>query len=355
MISEQETSPQDAGELRFTASKDFRTWLVGSGVSLTFTATRASKLFFIGPGGDGEGLAVSERTIDGCRGLAVDGRSLYVSSAWQVWRFENALKSGEIADGYDAVYVPKASHVTGNVSCHDMGIDGDGRLVFVNTLFGCLAYLSRDYSFHPVWRPPFVSAYAPEDRCHLTGLALDDGRPAYVTAAAASDAADGWRDRVADGGVVVDVRSGEMVCEGLALPHSPRLHGRTLWVLESGTGYLGRVDTAERAFEPVAFCPGFPRGMAIVGNVAVIGVSGLRDGAAPLTLQETLSEKDTDAHCGLLVVDLTSGNILHWLRIDGAVTEIDNVAVLPGLRQPRAVGFKTDEIARTISLPPTGG
>ena len=29
--------------------------------------------------------------------------------------------------------------------------------------------------FSPRWRPPFVSALAPEDRCHLNGLAMVDG------------------------------------------------------------------------------------------------------------------------------------------------------------------------------------
>ena len=59
--------------------------------------------------------------------------------------------------------------------------------------FGCLATLSERASFQPLWRPPFLSGLVPEDRCHLNGLAMRDGQPAYVTAVAASDVADGWR------------------------------------------------------------------------------------------------------------------------------------------------------------------
>ena len=66
------------------------------------------------------------------------------------------------------------------------GLDATGRVVFVATLFGCLATLSERASFQPLWRPPFLSALVPEDRCHLNGLALRDGRPAFVTAEAAS-------------------------------------------------------------------------------------------------------------------------------------------------------------------------
>ncbi len=343
----------DAKSVELIASRHFASWLAGQGVSLAFTTYQASKLFMIGLNLDGE-VSVAERTIDRCMGIASAGRSLYVATNWQIWRFENALNAGERAEGYDGVYVPKASHVTGDIDCHEMAVDGDGRLVFVNTLFNCLAYLSRDYSFHPAWKPEFVSAYVPEDRCHLNGLAIEDGRPAYVTAVSKSDAADGWRDGRKDGGVVIDVRTNEVVCEGLSMPHSPRMHGKTLWVQDSGTGYLGRVDIRSGRFEPVVLCPGFLRGMTIVGNFAVACISKGRDGDSfgDLDLEKNLKNRDTDARCGIVVIELTSGNILHWLRLEGVVEELFGVTALPGITNPRAVGFKSDEIARTISLPP---
>jgi len=348
-------APKDSAEknIEFISSRHFTSWMAGQGVSLAFTTYHASKLFMIGLSPEGE-LTVSERTIDHCMGIASAGRSLYVASKWQIWRFENALGAGERAEGFDAVYVPKASHVTGDVDCHEMAVDGDGRLVFVNTLFNCLAYLSRDYSFHPAWKPDFISGYTPEDRCHLNGVAIQDGRPAYVTAVSGSDTADGWRDHRKGGGIVIDIRSNEVVCEGLSVPHSPRMHGKTLWVQDSGTGYLGRVDLKSGKFEPVTLCPGFLRGMTIVGNFAVACISKGREDHTfgDLALEKNLKDRDTDARCGLIVIELTTGNILHWLRIEGLLEELFGVAALPGVTNPRAVGFKTDEIARTISLPP---
>ena len=349
------TAPKDSADkkVEFICSRHFTSWLAGQGVSLAFTTYQASKLFLIGLTPEGE-LSVSERTIDRCMGIASAGRSLYVASTWQIWRFENAMNAGERADGYDGVYVPKASHVTGDIDCHEMAVDGDGRLVFVNTLFNCLSYLSRDYSFYPAWKPDFISGYVPEDRCHLNGVAIDDGRPAYVSAVSRSDMADGWRDRRKDGGVVIDVRTNEIVCDGLSMPHSPRMHGKTLWLQDSGSGYLGRVDMASGKFEPVVLCPGFLRGMTIVGNFAVACISKGRENHTfgDLALEQNLKDRDSDARCGLVVIELTSGNILHWLRLDGVVEELFGVAALPGVTKPRAVGFKSDEIARTISLPP---
>jgi uncharacterized protein (TIGR03032 family) len=349
------STPKDSAEknIEFIGSRHFTSWMAGQGVSLAFTTRHASKLFMIGLSAEGE-FTVSERTIDYCMGIASAGRSLYVASKWQIWRFENALGAGERAEGFDAVYVPKASHVTGDIDCHEMAVDGDGRLVFVNTLFNCLAYLSRDYSFHPAWKPDFISGYVPEDRCHLNGVAIQDGRPAYVTAVSGSDTADGWRDHRKGGGVVIDVRSNEVVCEGLSVPHSPRMHSKTLWVQDSGTGYLGRVDLKSGKFEPVTLCPGFLRGMTIVGNFAVACISKGREGHTfgDLDLEKNLKDRETDARCGMVVIELTSGNILHWFRLEGVVEELFGVAALPGVTNPRAVGFKTDEIARTIILPP---
>jgi uncharacterized protein (TIGR03032 family) len=45
-----------------------------------------------------------------------------------------------------------------------------------------------------------------------------------------------------DGGIVIDVQSGEIVIGGLSMPHSPRLYRDKLWVLNSGTGEIGWIE-----------------------------------------------------------------------------------------------------------------
>src|SRR5947209_15759758 len=55
-------------------------------------------------------------------------------------------------------------------------------LWFVNTRFSCLCTIDRAHSFVPRWRPPYITALAPEDRCHLNGLGLVNGEVRYVTA-----------------------------------------------------------------------------------------------------------------------------------------------------------------------------
>jgi len=341
--------------LEITTSRQFNSWLAEQDIGLGFTTYQAGKLFLIGRGD--ERLSIEERTVARCMGMVARGNSLWVGSLYQIWRFENVVPAGQAHDGYDRIFVPKVSHVTGDCDVHDMALDADGTLVFVNTLFGCLATLSDSHSFKPLWRPPFLSQLVAEDRCHLNGLAMVEGRPKYVTAASQSDVADGWRDRREAGGVVIDIDTNEIVADGLSMPHSPRFHNGKLWLLNSGTGYFGHIDLKTGAFEPVAFCPGYLRGLSFHGHFAVVGLSKPRQNRtfSGLALDDGMKERDAEARCGLYVIDLRSGATVHWLRIEGIIEELYDVVVLPGVRRPTAIGFVTDEIRRVISIEPEGG
>lgn len=343
--------PQAPVGLSLTGSRHFPSWLGEHRLSLAFTTYQAGKLFFVGLAPD-DSLSIFERTFNRCMGLCADGDTLWMSSLVQLWRFENALKHGGTHEGYDALYVPQLAYTTGDIDVHDIAVDADHNPMFVNTLFGCLARPSVTDSFRPIWRPPFLSKLAPEDRCHLNGLAMRDNKPAFMTAASRSDVADGWRDRKAGGGIVLDVDSGEIVAAGLSMPHSPRWHDGKLWVLNSGTGDFGTINLASGEFEPVCFCPGYARGLTIVGDFAVIGLSRPRHNKTfdGLALAENLERRGADARCGLLVVDLRTGDTVHWLRIEGVVEELYDVVALHGVRRPMAVGFVTDEIRRMLTI-----
>jgi uncharacterized protein (TIGR03032 family) len=346
----------DARQEKFavTTSRHFAEWLAATGGGIAFTTYRAGKLFLLGLRSDGR-LSVFERTFPRAMGLAVssDGRSLALATQHAIQRFDNILPPGAASvGGYDSVHAPHAGWVTGDLDVHDVGFGADGRPVFVNTLFSCLATVSDGHSFRPLWKPPFISRLGAEDRCHLNGLAMADGRPCYVTAASRSDVAGGWRDRRLGGGVAIEVAGGAIVAEGLTMPHSPRLHGERLWLLNSGTGEFGFVDLAAGRFEPVAFCPGYARGLAFAAGHAIIGLSLPRADRtfSGLPLEAALAGRDAEPRCGLAIVDLAGGSLAHWLRIEGVVSELYDVAALPGARRPSAIGFKTDEVRRLVSI-----
>ena len=351
--------------LEITSSRQFTPWLAEQKLSLAFSTYQAGKVFWLGLQADGK-LSVFERTFERCMGLAVHGNSLYLSTLYQLWRFENTLQPGQTYQGYDTLYVPQMSYVTGDLDIHDIGLSNSEfriqnskgsavdsqKIIFVNTLFSCLGTVSETHSFVPVWTPPFISKLAAEDRCHLNGLALRDGQPRYVTAVSQSDVADGWRDQRRSGGCVVDVQSNEVIATGLSMPHSPRWYQDRLWLLNSGTGELGYVDLATGQFEAVTFCPGYLRGLAFVGKYAVVGLSEPRHNKSfqGLPLDQALVARGATPRCGLGVIDLGSGDLVHTLRIEGVIAELYDVAVIPGVRRPMAIGFRSDEIRRVISV-----
>ena len=337
-----------------TSSRHFPEWLATTGVSLAFTTYQAGKLFLLGVRPDGR-LSVFERTFARSMGLGVsaDGSNLVLATQFQIHRFDNILPAGQFSpDGFDAIYAPHAGWVTGDIDAHDVGFASDGRPLFVNTKFSCLAAVSDSHSFRPIWTPPFVSRLAPEDRCHLNGLALEEGRPRFVTAVSRSDASDGWRDRRADGGVVIDVERNEIVAEGLSMPHSPRLYDGRMWLLNSGAGEFGFIDPQSGRFEALAFCPGYARGLAFVGRHAVIGLSMPRENRtfSGLPLDAALQARSTDPRSGLAIIDLDNGDMTGWVRIEGIVRELYDVAVLPGVRRPSLIGFRTDEVRYVLSI-----
>ena len=349
-----------APKLQIDASRQFVSWLRELRLSLAFTTYQTGKLFLIGVRED-QKLSIFERTFERCMGLCVPpvaagaegAQTLWMSTLYQLWRFENALPAGHAAPGgYDRLYVPQLAYTTGDIDVHDIAVGADERPIFCATLFSCLASPSETHSFRPRWKPPFISRLAAEDRCHMNGLAMRDGAPAYVTMVSTTDVHEGWRQHRRDGGVVLDVASGETVCRGLSMPHSPRLHDGRLYVLNSGAGEFGYIDLATGHFEPIAFCPGYARGLAIHGHFAVIGLSTCRENRTfqGLPLDDALAARNIAPGCGLQVVDLRTGDVVHSLRIEGIVRELYDVAILPGVRCPSALGFKTEEILRTITI-----
>ena len=298
-------SATDAGaEVEYSLSGGLFARLRQLNVSVAFTSYQSGLLYLLGRKPQG-GAHLHQSGVLKPMGLCADeaGR-LALASGPQIIRYENVLAPHErVNDTFDACYVPRTTYLTGDLDAHDVGMDRDGRPVFVNTRFNCVATVSSRHSFEMVWKPPFISGLLDGDKCHLNGLAMREGKPGFVTAVSRSDVIDGWRDRRTDGGIVIDVGTNEIVCEGLSMPHSPRMHKGELWVLNSGTGELGVVtqpDAGRGRFEPRAFCPGFLRGLGFFGKYAFVGLSKPRyKRFEGLALDQRLQDVDADPWCGI--------------------------------------------------------
>jgi uncharacterized protein (TIGR03032 family) len=341
-----------AVEFHYTQSDSFVALLKQLTASLLVTTYQANKLLVVREAQSG--LSTLVRTFDQPMGLAVDGRRLALGTRNQIWLLRNAPDIAPRigpAGLHDGCFLPRSSHVTGDIRGHEIAWAGD-ELWIVNTRFSCLCTLDPDYSFVPRWRPPFISALAAEDRCHVNGLAMVDAKPKYVSALGETDSAGGWRADKAKGGCLIDVPSGEIVARGLSMPHSPRLHEGRLWLLESGTGQLVIVDPATSRRQTVTALPGFTRGLALCGPYAFIGLSKIRatsdmDGVP-------LAEHREQLKCGVAVVDLRTSQNIALLEFQTAVEEIFDVQLLPCLRFPEVIGFQQETIQHTFVVPPLG-
>jgi uncharacterized protein (TIGR03032 family) len=319
-------------------------------ISLVVSTYQAGKVILVRS--DGAVLNTHFRTFAKPMGVAADRRRLTVGGAQSVWCYRNmpaVAPKLEPPGTHDACYLPRRIHVTGDIDVHEMAYDATDELWLVNTRFSCLCTLDDDHSFTPRWRPPFVRGYAPEDRCHLNGLGMVDGRPKYVTALGQADTAGGWRARKADGGLLMDVETDEILLRGLSMPHSPRWHLGRLWVLESGEGSLAEVDLQRRAWRQVAQLPGFTRGVDFVGPLAFIGLSQVRESAvfSGIPLVERVRERT----CGVWVVHVETGATVGFLRFESGVQEIFAVQVLHGVRFPELLEWGDARLADSYVVP----
>ena len=247
----------DPAPLRAVHTQNFPSLLRQIGASLLVTTYQAGKLVMVRD--EGDHLNTHFRGFQAPMGMALAGDRLAVGTKIQVWKFVDVpavTAKLEPPGRHDACFLPRSSHVTGNIQIHEMAWGAAGALWVVNTRFSCLCTLDGSASFAPQWRPPFVSALEPTDRCHLNGLGMKGGRPRYVTALGETDEPAGWRAGKARGGIVMDVDSGEVITRGLSMPHSPRWYAGRLWVCESGAGTLGFLDPHTGRYEAVAATPG---------------------------------------------------------------------------------------------------
>lgn len=330
---------------------DFAGWLAQSGGSLVVTTYQAGKV--VVAGWDGRQVSVLLRHFDKPMGLCAAGGRMALATRNEVTLFADApLLAPDYLETqrnvYDALYLPRASFWTGDLNVHDVAYADDGLWV-VATRFCCLARLSDAYSFVPVWRPPFLSDTVPEDRCHLNGLAVVNGKPRYVTALGETDAVGGWRKAKATGGVVLDVETGHVVTRGLAMPHSPRWHAGALWVLNSGGGELWRVDPATGRHDVVISLPGYLRGLSFAWPYALVGMCQIREkhifGGLPVQQKYPLLA------CGVAVVDTRTGYEIGRLAFTSGCTELFEVLFLPNARRPMILNRDKEAVRQAFTAP----
>ena len=335
---------------RLTCDADagFVEWMSACGGSLAVSTYQAGKLFLVG--WNGRQVSFLARNFDRPMGLDVQGPRMALVTTHAIQVFANAPNLAPLyleRGRYDALYLPRALYVMPDLAVHDLAYAGD-TLWVVNTQCSCIATLSLDQTFVSHWQPPFIDSLAAEDRCHLNGMAMVEGRPAYVTMLSQTNTRGGWREHKKDGGIVMDMAGGEVLLRGLAMPHSPRWHDGRLWVLNSGHGQLLRLDGRGGA-DVVCELPGYLRGLCFVNGYALIGLCKIREsnvfGGMPV------QQRHAELLCGVAVVSLRSGKRVGTLSFTSGCTEIYDIRFLAGIHRPNIVNMGMEEARKGVDVP----
>ena len=348
--------------------------------TLAISTFQAGKVIFISAKNDLE-LIQLPRTFKKAMGMAVKESKLAIATKEEVIVLANcpglAVSYPKQPNTYDGLYVPRATYYTGQVDIHDLDwgfLDesvnrGIGEtenwktkqftdspvhpfthsvLWSVNTSFSCLAVINDDFSFIPRWKPSFITKLASEDRCHLNGMAMDQGFPLYVSAFGTGNKPQSWRENIPDTGVVIHVPSSEIVLKDLPMPHSPRIYDDKLYMLLSATGEVVCADPEKGKYEVITKLQGFVRGMDKYGDHLFIGLSRLRKNASTF---KNLPIADKALSAGIVVIHLPTGAIVAELKYQSTVDEIYDIQVLPDLKRPGILNTMNDTYKMGLSTP----
>lgn len=321
--------------------------------SIALSTYQAGKVVLLSPKNENQ-LIQLPRSFKKAMGIGLHKNHLVVATLDEVIVLVNspqlAAHYPRKPKTYDALFMPRAVYHTGLLDIHDIDWGKDGEIYAVNTSFSCLIRIDHHYSFTPIWKPPFISKLASEDRCHLNGLAMDKGEPRYVTAFNQGDSHQSWRPEVTESGILMDVNSNELVATKLPMPHSPRIHQGQLYLLLSATGDLVRLDPGNGQYDVVTRLSGFVRGLCFHGDYAFVGLSKLRSSSNTFS---KLSIADKAVSAGVAAIHLPTGQLVGELRYQATVDEIYDVQVMPGLLRPNLLNTSNDEHKLGLTTPQT--
>lgn len=319
--------------------------------SIALTTYQAGKVVLISPHSDNEKLVTLPRSFQKPMGLEIQDDKMILSLKDEVITFQNskdlALHYPNKPNTYDSLWVPRATHYTGQVDMHDIGFGKDA-FYAINTSFSCVCKIDDFYNFTPVWHPPFIKEPVQGDNCHLNGLVIKNGLPKYTTALGTTDTPGGWREDIVNGGVLIDVEKNEIILDQLSMPHSPKIDNDELYMLTSANGEFIKVDIENKSYEVIKKFDGFCRGLSIYEDFAFIGFSKLRKNSSTFA---KLKFSDKASFAGIKIIHIPTraevGQIIYKTSID----EIYEVSVLKDTIRPNILNTQNQIHKLSLAIP----
>ena len=331
-----------------TYTDNFPAILAGLKISLAVTSYQSKKFFFIRS--DGDEISTNFKSFPRPMGLAIDKDQITLGTWSEVLKFnrhDSVISKLDDKEKVDACYMPQAKHVTGMINIHDIAYGKDGLWV-TNSAFSCLSMLTSGYNFVPKWKPPFISELKPEDRCHLNGMAMRDGKPRYVTTFSKFDSAKSWKESKTFDGTIIDINTDEILLDGLIMPHSPRYHNDKIYFCESGKGLVCSLDPQTKVVETIAKLEGFTRGMSFYGPLLFVGLSKVR--VSDIRRRIPLTEELDETKSGIWIVNLEDNSVIGNIDFKGDVDQIYDVGVIEDVTYPELIEFNNELVRNSFKF-----
>ncbi len=325
-------------------------WLHDLKCSIALTSYQSGKVILISPSGENN-LVVLPRNFEKPMGMALRGNRMLLATDDRLMILEN---NAELArtyppkpDVYDSLFIPTATYHTGHVDIHDIDF-GEDDIWVVNTSFSCLCRVNGHYNFIPEWKPPFITGMASEDRCHLNGMVMRNGKPWLVTALGMTDTMQGWREHITTGGILMDVQTNTILLDGLAMPHTPIVFGQDVFVALSASGKIIRVNTTDWSVSEFADTRSFCRGMDIYGDYLFVATSKLRQNSSTFRKLEVAKLNDKAA---VLIYHIPTRALVGSIVFQKSVDEIYALKILPGMLRPNILNTDSPAFKLALSVP----
>lgn len=319
----------------FYYSQSFPRILKQLSATLLYSTYQAGKVVMISSP-EGKSITKYGKNFKRPMGIAVseDGKTIAIASKSEVGIFTASdvlsVSYPERPQHYSHLYIPQAKYHTGIVDTHEIAWSNN-ELIITNTLFSCISKMSYQYHFEELWRPPFITDIAPEDRCHLNGVALVDGKPRYITMFAQCNEEKGWRNLPYNSGVLMDTESGEILIDQLPLPHSPVYFDEKIYFLLSATGEVMYYDIKTKETKKLHQFNSFVRGLEVIEDYIFLGMSKIREGSQFFS---KLPIKPEDSMCGIRILDRHRGDEVAGLTYTERIQEIFAVKIAKGVVSP---------------------
>ena len=319
--------------------------------SISISTYQAGKLIFLSPKNE-NALVQLPRTFEKPMGIAKHNNNIAIATKDEVICFTNSSSLAKHypnkKDTYDALFMPRLTYHTGALDFHDLSYGENGVLFAVNTLFSCIVKLDAEYNFSPIWKPKFIDALVSEDRCHLNGMALENGRPKFATAFNEGNSFQSWREKVTETGIVIDIETNEILAKNLAMPHSPRIYNGELYVLLSAKGELIKINRDNGECTSVIKTKGFVRGMDLYEDYLFIGLSKLRKNSSTFAKLDFAEEANV---AGIEIYHLPTAALVGRIKYTSSVDEIFDLKIFPDMIRPNILNTINSNHKMGLSIP----